>query len=97
MVGRYGSLSRSLLSAARSSAVNSPRLRPPSVSTPRLHRRHPGPRFPASTTRNWGELGAVYSFLPLVSTSAATSHLPVGARACCELFHGTFRRTCQDR
>ncbi|MBA0638719.1 hypothetical protein Godav_029943 [Gossypium davidsonii] len=26
-----------------------------------------------------------------------TSHLTVSVRACCELSHGTFCRSCQDR
>ncbi|MBA0614131.1 hypothetical protein Godav_014461 [Gossypium davidsonii] len=33
----------------------------------------------------------------MVPTACLTSHLTVNVRACCELSHGTFCRTCQDR
>ncbi|WOL07817.1 hypothetical protein Cni_G16566 [Canna indica] len=95
-----GSVSRSLLAAARSSASRStpavPRLRTPTAAAPRIQRRRPSFASP----RSLGELGCTQSFLPLYSVVAAprlTSHLSVSARACCELSQGTFRRTCQDR
>ncbi|PON74735.1 hypothetical protein PanWU01x14_047940 [Parasponia andersonii] len=49
--------------------------------------------------RNLGELGCVQSLLPLhgVAATCLTSHLADNVRAFCELSHGTFRRTCQDR
>ncbi|GKV43205.1 hypothetical protein SLEP1_g50525 [Rubroshorea leprosula] len=86
-----GSLSRSVMSAARSPLLRSPppvpriRLSPSSAS--RLHSR----RLSFAPSRNFGELGCVYSFLPLhsvVSTVRLTSHLTVNARAFCELSHG---------
>ena len=46
--------------------------------------------------RNLGQLGCTHSLLPLGIT-CMTSHSAVSARACCELSHGTFRRSCQDR
>ncbi|GAV71846.1 hypothetical protein CFOL_v3_15335 [Cephalotus follicularis] len=90
-----GSLSRSL---ARAPSLRSPpRLRPPpTASTSSASRR----RFSFSPSRNLGELGCAQSFLPLhsvVGTARLTSHLTVNIRACCELSHGTFCRTCQDR
>ncbi|CAD5175618.1 uncharacterized protein LOC103982928 isoform X3 [Musa acuminata AAA Group] len=95
-----GSISGSLLAAARSYSPRSPhavrRLPCPPVAGPRLQRR----RLPLSPPRSLGELGCAQSFLPLYSVVAAprlTSHLSVSARACCELSQGTFRRTCQDR
>ncbi|XP_074565648.1 uncharacterized protein LOC141822120 isoform X2 [Curcuma longa] len=96
-----GSISRSLLNAARYSATRSPpaaasRIRAPPSAVPRLQRR----QHAFASPRNLGELGCMQSFLPLYSTVAAprlTSHLSVNARACCELSQGTFRRTCQDR
>ncbi|CAB4290612.1 unnamed protein product [Prunus armeniaca] len=91
-----GSLSRSLVSTARVSSLRSAlplrRLRPPTVSTPR--------RLSFASPRNLGELGCIQSLLPMHSVTAATcltSHLAVNARGCCELSHGTFCRTCQDR
>ncbi|XP_018680188.1 uncharacterized protein LOC103982185 isoform X1 [Musa acuminata AAA Group] len=95
-----GSISRSLLAAARSSSPRSspavPRLRSQPAAAPRLQRR----RISFSPPRSLGQLGCAQSFLPLYSVVAAprlTSHLSVSARACCELSQGTFRRTCQDR
>ncbi|XP_027366018.1 uncharacterized protein LOC113872571 isoform X1 [Abrus precatorius] len=101
MAWRSGSLSRSLISTARSSlrpAAPSPltRLRPPPLAAPRIQSR----RFSMPASRNLGQLGCTQSLLPLHSTMAITcltSHLAVSARACCELSHGTFRRSCQDR
>nr|XP_007143072.1 hypothetical protein PHAVU_007G041500g [Phaseolus vulgaris]ESW15066.1 hypothetical protein PHAVU_007G041500g [Phaseolus vulgaris] len=101
MAWRSGSFSRSLVSSARASlrpAAPSalPRLRPPPVTAPRVQSR----RFSMPATRNLGQLGCIESLLPLHSTMAITcmtSHITVGARACCELSHGTFRRSCQDR
>ncbi|XP_031382203.1 uncharacterized protein LOC116196559 isoform X1 [Punica granatum] len=103
MAWRCGSLSRSLMSTARASSSplrSSPGLsrpvRSPPLSVPRAQSR----RFSFASPRSMGELGCTQSFLPLhsvVSAPRLTSHLTVAARACCELSHGTFRRTCQDR
>ncbi|GLT76690.1 hypothetical protein SLA2020_483350 [Shorea laevis] len=87
-----GSLSRSVMSAARSPLLRSPppvpRIRPSPSSSPRLHSR----RLSFAPSRNLGELGCLHSFLPLpsvVPTALLTSHLTVNARAFCELSHGT--------
>ncbi|XP_065046488.1 uncharacterized protein LOC103990990 isoform X1 [Musa acuminata AAA Group] len=95
-----GSISRSMLAAARSSSPRSPppvtRLRPALVSGPRVQRH----RLSFGPPRSLGALGCAQSFLPLYSVVAApclTSHLSVSARACCELSQGTFCRICQDR
>ncbi|KAK4258814.1 hypothetical protein QN277_005218 [Acacia crassicarpa] len=101
MAWRSGSLSRSLMSTARASLRTSPpsslsRLRPPPLTSPLLRSR----RFSLPASRNLGELGCTQSLLPLHNTMASTcltSHFAVSARACCELSHGTFRRSCQDR
>ncbi|XP_057427189.1 uncharacterized protein LOC130720552 [Lotus japonicus] len=98
MAWRSGSASRSLISTARASLRPSvpsplPRLSPPPIAAPRR-------RFSIPTSRNFGPMGCTQSLLPLHSTMAVscmTSHLAVGARSCCELPHGTFRRSCQDR
>ncbi|KAM7470480.1 hypothetical protein LguiA_008663 [Lonicera macranthoides] len=93
-----GSLSRSLMSAARSSSFRSstslPRPRPPPLAAPRLQ-----PRRPSSFTnpRTLGELGCAQSLMPMLAGARLTSHLAVNLRAYCELSHGTFCRTCQDR
>lgn len=47
--------------------------------------------------RTFGALGCTQSLLPLVAGTRLTSHLTVNMRACCELYHGTFQRSCQDR
>ncbi|XP_030475627.2 uncharacterized protein LOC115692808 [Syzygium oleosum] len=91
MAARYGSLSRSLIQAGRSSALRSsssslPRGRPPQI--PRLHSRRPLFTVP----RNLGQLGCVQSLMPLHSTLASsrlTSHISLEARAYCELSQGT--------
>ncbi|XP_021669767.2 uncharacterized protein LOC110657027 isoform X1 [Hevea brasiliensis] len=95
-----GSFSRALVSAARApsrlSSPPLPRIRPPSSASPRLQSR----RLSFATSRNMGELGCMQSFLPLhsmVSTNHLTSRLNANLRAFCELSHGTFYRTCQDR
>ncbi|KAF5751167.1 hypothetical protein HS088_TW02G00177 [Tripterygium wilfordii] len=101
MARRSGvSISRSLISAARAPSLRSssslPRLRPPQLPAPRS----PSRRLPFAATRNFGELGCAQSFLPLhsmVVTARLTSHLTANLRACCELPHGTFCCTCQDR
>ncbi|GAB2253004.1 hypothetical protein Droror1_Dr00005851 [Drosera rotundifolia] len=91
-----GSLTRSLISASRAASLRpSPpllrRLRPPPLSSPRR-------RLPFSPSRNFGELGCLQSFLPLRGAPCLTSHVMVGARACCELYHGiVIIRACQDR
>ncbi|GMY11846.1 protein NUCLEAR FUSION DEFECTIVE 6, chloroplastic/mitochondrial-like, partial [Fagus crenata] len=96
MAWRCGSLSRSLLSTARSSSssfrsssssasTSLPRLRPSIPTRPhRLHSR----RSLFSTPRNLGELGCVQSLLPLhsaVASTRLTSHISIEARAFCEL------------
>ncbi|KAK3019994.1 hypothetical protein RJ639_003342 [Escallonia herrerae] len=112
MASRYGSLSRSLISTARASAVRSapslPRLRPPPALGSGLNSRR------LLTTANigltlqppllrtiGGVIGCTQSLLPLHSVVAAsrlTSHIAVEVRACCELSQGTFFcRTCPDR
>ncbi|KAL5707127.1 hypothetical protein ACHQM5_025214 [Ranunculus cassubicifolius] len=82
-----GSLSRSLISTARSSIRSSlPRLRPP-LAAPRRLFTNPRP------------IGCAQSLIPLHSVVAAarlTSHLSVNARACAELSQGICR-SCQDR
>ncbi|XP_057493674.1 uncharacterized protein LOC130779139 isoform X1 [Actinidia eriantha] len=91
-----GSLSRSVIATARASIRTSPplnRLRPPPLAAPRLQSR----RLSFANPRNLGELGCMQSLLPLYSGTRLTSHLAVNVRACCELSHGTFCRTCQDR
>ncbi|XP_022927655.1 uncharacterized protein LOC111792351 isoform X1 [Cucurbita pepo subsp. pepo] len=100
MAWRSGSLSRTLMSTVRSSSSrltpSAPQLRPPPVTAPR---RLPARHFSAPS-RSLGELGCVQSFLPIYSVTAAsclTSHLTINVRAFCELSHGTFCRTCQDR
>ncbi|OAY81473.1 hypothetical protein ACMD2_05603 [Ananas comosus] len=85
-----GSISRSLLSTARSSSSSTAaRLRPPPLAAaPRPPRR----RLPFAPTRPVGALGCAQSLLPIHSVVALprlTSHLSVTARACCELSQGT--------
>ncbi|CAL0320748.1 unnamed protein product [Lupinus luteus] len=101
MALRAASVSRSFISTARASLRSSapsniPGIRPPPLASPRLQSR----RFSIPSTRNLGQLGCTQSLLPLHSPmvlTCLTSHLDVSARACCELFNGTFRRSCQDR
>ncbi|KAB5520714.1 hypothetical protein OIU85_001671 [Salix viminalis] len=92
-----GSLSRSLMSAARAplprSSAPLPRLRPPPTSAPRFQSR----RLSLAPSRNLGELGCTQSLLPLMATGRLTSRLNANVRAFCELSHGTFCRTCPDR
>ncbi|MBA0716969.1 hypothetical protein Golax_004819, partial [Gossypium laxum] len=90
MVFIFGSLSRSVMSAARAPSLRTPppmpRVRPPTSSAPRLQSR----RLSFAPSRNLGELGCVQSFLPLhnlVPMACLTSHLTVSVRACCELSH----------
>ncbi|KAI4295718.1 hypothetical protein L6164_035734 [Bauhinia variegata] len=81
----------------RSTAPSSiPRIRPPPLAAPRVQSR----RFSLGASRNLGGLGCTHSLLPLhttMATTCLTSYFAVGARAFCELSHGTFRRSCQDR
>ncbi|KAA8536249.1 hypothetical protein F0562_028727 [Nyssa sinensis] len=95
-----GSLSRSLISTARASTNRPSQLLsrhcPPPLASPRIRPR----RFSFANPRNLRELGGAQSLMPLytvVAGTGLTSHLAVDARACCELYHGTFCRTCQDR
>ncbi|CAJ1929439.1 unnamed protein product [Sphenostylis stenocarpa] len=93
MVWRGGSLSRSLLSAARSiptrsSASGIHRPSSPSIRSHLLHPRRPLITLP----RTIGILGCTQSLMPLHSVDAAarlTSHISVESRACCELSQGT--------
>ncbi|KAG8364220.1 hypothetical protein BUALT_Bualt19G0105600 [Buddleja alternifolia] len=94
-----GSLSRSLMSTARASGFRSSpplavprRLSSPPLSAPRVQPR----RLSFSNPRTLGELGCAQSLLPLMG-ARLTSHLAVNVRACCELSHGTFIHSCQDR
>ncbi|KAG6652538.1 hypothetical protein CIPAW_05G013300 [Carya illinoinensis] len=92
MAWRSGSLSRSLISTARTSSLRSspplPRVRTPPLAAPRVQSR----RFSFATApRNLGELGCAQSLLPLgnvLATTRLTSHLAVNIRAFCELSHG---------
>ncbi|XP_055815929.1 uncharacterized protein LOC129885611 isoform X1 [Solanum dulcamara] len=95
-----GSVTRSLISTARASTSRSSptinRVRTPPISAPRSNTR----RFSFTSTRTLGALGCTQSLLPLhnmVAGTRLTSHLSVNVRACCELYHGTFQRSCQDR
>ncbi|KAG6382795.1 hypothetical protein SASPL_118457 [Salvia splendens] len=98
-----GSLSRSLMSAARASTPRSSpphatlrTLRSPPLSSSRLNSR----RFSFSNPSTLGELGCAQSLLSLHRTVAGTrltSHLADNVRAFCELSHGTLCRSCQDR
>ncbi|XP_076951297.1 uncharacterized protein LOC143624583 isoform X1 [Bidens hawaiensis] len=89
-----GSISRTLMSAARPSSFRStaplPRLRPPPVSATRFSSRRLG------NPRMLGELGCAQSLIPIAG-ARLTSHLTVNVRAFCELSNGTFCRSCQDR
>ncbi|KAD6454315.1 hypothetical protein E3N88_09022 [Mikania micrantha] len=90
-----GSISRAMMSTARTSSVRStaslPRLRPPPVSAPRFFSRRLG------NPRTLGELGCAQSLFPIAGARLTMSHLSVNVRAFCELSHGTFCRSCQDR
>uniref|UniRef100_A0A804JTI2 Uncharacterized protein n=1 Tax=Musa acuminata subsp. malaccensis TaxID=214687 RepID=A0A804JTI2_MUSAM len=84
-----GSISRSLLAAARSSPPRRPsipfRLFPPSPSVPRR-------RLSSAPSRSLGELGCVQLLIPLrvvAISPCLTSHLSASVRACCELSQGT--------
>lgn len=86
-----GSISRSLVTAARTSLRSSPPLpRAPTASTPRIL---PRSRFPFSPARGLGgELGCVQSLLTFRDVAAGlplTSHPLDNARAFCELSQGT--------
>ncbi|XP_020230345.1 uncharacterized protein LOC109811114 [Cajanus cajan] len=93
MAWRCGSLSRSLLSAARATPTRSSisGLHRPSSPSLRSHLLHP--RRPLVTVpRSLGFLGCAQSLMPLHSADAAarlTSHISVESRACCELSQGT--------
>ncbi|KAL8116267.1 hypothetical protein AgCh_022682 [Apium graveolens] len=81
-----GSISRTLMSTARSSPFRSsppplPRLRPPS---PRLH----SPRHSFINPRNLGEIGCTQLLLPMLAGTPLTSRLNANVRAFCELTHG---------
>ncbi|OAY45508.1 uncharacterized protein LOC110618642 isoform X2 [Manihot esculenta] len=87
-----GSISRTLISAARApsrvSSLPLPRIRLPPTASPRVQSR----RLSFAASRNMGELGCLQSFLPLhsmVFTNHLTSHLNANLRAFCELSHGT--------
>ncbi|KAK0603159.1 hypothetical protein LWI29_001993 [Acer saccharum] len=90
MAWRCGSLSRSLISTARSSSIRTasssvPRLRPSPPLTANLLQSR---RSMFSLPRNIGALGCAQSLMPLHSVVAATRltpHISVESRACCEL------------
>ncbi|KAI4375960.1 hypothetical protein MLD38_013768 [Melastoma candidum] len=92
MAWRCGSLSRSFISSARSSAAqfrSSAPSRPPLSAAPRFQSTR---RMSFAPARSMGELGCTQSLLPLnsaVGVPQLTSHLSVSVRACCELSHGT--------
>uniref|UniRef100_A0A7N0T143 Uncharacterized protein n=1 Tax=Kalanchoe fedtschenkoi TaxID=63787 RepID=A0A7N0T143_KALFE len=88
MAWRSGSLSRSLISAARTCSPTLPRARPPPLSAPRLTSR----RLSFLTPRSVSELGCVQSLLPLYASPRLASHLVVDARAFCELSQGRSRK-----
>ncbi|MED6220413.1 hypothetical protein PIB30_044658 [Stylosanthes scabra] len=95
MAWRCGSLSRSLISAARTVPRPSsvPRFHNPSSPSPSLRSHILHSRRPLFTLpRNVGALGCTQSLMPLHSVDAAarlTSHISVESRACCELSQGT--------
>ncbi|XP_017257556.1 uncharacterized protein LOC108227072 [Daucus carota subsp. sativus] len=84
-----GSISRTLMTAARSSPLRSPtpllRQRLPSLAAPRPH----SSRFAFINPRVLGELGTVQPLSPMFVGSRLTSHLAVNPRACIELSHVT--------
>ncbi|KAI7741009.1 hypothetical protein M8C21_004774 [Ambrosia artemisiifolia] len=81
-----GSISRALISTARTSSSRStaplPRLRPPPLSGPRLHSRR------LNNPRMLGELGCAQSLMT-VAGARMTAHVTVNVRAFCELSNGT--------
>ncbi|KAL8195244.1 hypothetical protein R6Q57_025647 [Mikania cordata] len=89
-----GSISRALMSTARTASFRSTtppsRLRPPPVSAPLFHSRR------LINPRSLEELACAQSLVPLAG-ARLTPHLTVNVRAFCELSHGTFRRSYQDR
>ncbi|XP_074313202.1 protein NUCLEAR FUSION DEFECTIVE 6, mitochondrial-like isoform X2 [Silene latifolia] len=90
MAARFGSITRSVMSTARSSSfIRSP---PPSAAPrfriPPSSRRHPS----FSPSRNFGELGCVQSLLPFGNAATMpclTGHLSLDVRAFSELCNGT--------
>ncbi|RDX64021.1 hypothetical protein CR513_57473 [Mucuna pruriens] len=95
MAWRCGSLSRSLLSAARTipSRSSISRLHRPSSPSLRSNLLHPR-RSLFTVPRTLGVLGCTQSLLPLHTADAAarlTSHISVESRACCELSQELFR------
>ncbi|KAG5061223.1 hypothetical protein JHK87_002252 [Glycine soja] len=88
MAWRCGSLSRSVLSAARTIPTRSS-ISPlsPSLRSHLLHCRRPLNTLP----RTVGILVCTHSLMPLHSADASarlTSHISVESRACCELSQG---------
>ncbi|XP_050378372.1 protein NONRESPONDING TO OXYLIPINS 2, mitochondrial-like [Argentina anserina] len=87
------SLSRSLISAARSSALRSSPSLPSLPRSPPLRNLGPASRRSLfSLPANVGQLACAQSLLPLHSAVASvrmTSHIAVEARAFCELSQGT--------
>ncbi|KNA10439.1 hypothetical protein SOVF_144020 isoform A [Spinacia oleracea] len=86
MAARFGSLSRSLMSSARTSSLRSAPpslLRPPPITSPRLRTRP----FSFTPSRNFGELGCTQSLLNF-SCVATVPRLSTEVRSCSELFHG---------
>ncbi|XP_021750809.1 uncharacterized protein LOC110716485 [Chenopodium quinoa] len=85
MAARFGSLSRSFMSSARTSTLRSPPslLRPPPISSPRLRPRRPS----FAPSRNFGELGCTQSLLPFSCAATLPGRLSTELRVS-ELFHG---------
>ncbi|GAB2223919.1 hypothetical protein Droror1_Dr00004664 [Drosera rotundifolia] len=83
------SLTRTLLATARSAGIR----RPTTITTPLPRLRaaeslRPPRRLSFSNPRVLGELGGLYSLMPLHSVVAGvrmTAYVSVEARACCEL------------
>ncbi|KAL5714100.1 hypothetical protein ACHQM5_016107 [Ranunculus cassubicifolius] len=89
MAGRFGSLSRSLISTTTRRATSSsfrspPSIRSPPLTAPRIQQRG----FTFSNPRTFGELGCTQSLLAYHSVVANTAHVTLNARACCELSQG---------
>ncbi|KAL3621104.1 hypothetical protein CASFOL_036016 [Castilleja foliolosa] len=88
-----GTVSRSLMSAARASSLrpSTPLLAPPRIRPSSIPSSRPSSRlFSFSNPRTLGELGCTQSLMPLhTGVRLTTSHLAVNLRAFCELSHGT--------
>ncbi|KAG6652211.1 hypothetical protein CIPAW_06G168600 [Carya illinoinensis] len=85
MAWRSRSLSRSLLTTIRSLSRRS--------SLPLFHLRSP----PLAPSTRPDVRSPFYHSATCWLRPRLTSYLSVNVRAFCEMSHGTFRRTCQDR